>query len=79
MEKQKWKVFKKDLPKNWAQIIHTTLQGKGVHLSPHQIVMVRYGSIKNHDWQLLVWQEIAKLSKLTSKIKRRLTKLKQAA
>lgn len=62
-EKRKWAAIKKDLPKNWCQIVANTLNSKGFELTAPSVSDARSGRIKNLLIQQAVWKEIKKIYK----------------
>ena len=73
MTKQKWKVIKKNLPKNWAQEVSKSLTEAGLSISARNISDVKRGKVKDPVIVKSVFKEIKKLS---SKHKRRKNDLK---
>lgn len=62
-EKRKWLAIKKELPKNWCQLVSETLNSKGFQITPQSVSDARSGRIKNLLIQEAVLKEIKKLYK----------------
>jgi glycerate kinase len=62
-EKSKWEAIKKELPKNWCQIVATALNKKGYKINSQSVSDARSGRIKNLLIQQAVWKEIKKVYK----------------
>jgi hypothetical protein len=63
VSKKRWIALKKELPKNWCQIVAESLNSKGFELSPQTVSDLRAGRIKNLPKQEAVWKEIKKIYK----------------
>lgn len=58
-----WERYKKDLPKNYAQLVQKSLSAKGFSYTLQQIKDVRSMRIKDAEMQVNVWRAIRKLRK----------------
>ena len=67
MKGKEWKEYKRCLPKNWSTLVVDNLKIKSICLTSKQVSQIRSGDIANPEWQLLVWEEIAKLKKASHK------------
>jgi len=65
MKGKEWKEYKRCLPKNWSALVVENIKSKSINLTTKQVCQVRSGNIANPEWQLIVWEEIAKLKKAT--------------
>lgn len=72
-----WKKRRRQLPKNYVQLVQADLLKLGIDLKPSKITDVIRGKVRNPELSIKVWGSIGQIEEKYTKLRNKADKLKK--